>query len=131
MRLTAHRVVRPQTGETGLNAFCYLHGPYAWLDQPPREILDSPGVLANSAVEVAPPGNRVRSYLDVWAPDATPNSEIAHVVRSVGDLLEPQPLPLRVQSGSVSFHFDADQQLALGWRVELEMLLRQVLAVRA
>jgi hypothetical protein len=131
MRLTAHRVVRPQTGETGLNAFCYLHGPYAWLDQPPKEIVETPGVLVNAAVEVEPPGNRVRSYLDVWAPDATPNAEIAQAIRNAGDLLEARPLPLRVQSGSVSFHFDADRQLALGWRVELEVLLRQVLAVRA
>jgi len=130
MRLTAQRVVSPH-GKDGINAFCYLHGPHSWLDEPPPEIMNDPGRLANSHVEVEPPGNRVRSYLDVIAPDHVPSDKIARDVIDAVTVLSSEPLPLKVQSGDTTFIFNAELRLAAGWQGELKSLLWRALAVRA
>jgi hypothetical protein len=78
MYLVAQHVLSPAGRGEGVNAFCYLHGPdLAWLGVPPEGIPgQNPGVLTAQLISVAPPGNRVRSYLDVIAPDETPQAEI-------------------------------------------------------
>jgi hypothetical protein len=73
MRLTAQRVVSRE-GKGGINAFCYLHGPpQTWLDEPSPEVIKNPGHLTNSHVEIPPLDNRVRSFLDLIAPDHVPS----------------------------------------------------------
>lgn len=128
MHLVAQRVVSPQ-GTEGINAFCYLHGPYVWLNEPPPEIAHQPGSLVNSNIEIQPPGNRVRSYLDIWSPDSSPSRAIAYVILEPIDLFESKPLPLRVTNGNVFFEFNVDFALVEAWRVELEFLLWRALAV--
>ena len=76
MYLVAQRVLAP-AGTEGINAFCYVHGPYVWQGLPPAGIPDqNPGTLAAQTIVIRPPGNRVRSYLDVVAPDETSWSEL-------------------------------------------------------
>jgi hypothetical protein len=130
MRLTAQRVASPE-GKEGINAFCYLHGPQTWLDEPPAEVINNPGHLAHSHVEVLPPGNRVRSYLDVLAPDHVPSDKIARDVIDAVALLLNRSLPLQIHSGDTTFTFNAELRLAAGWQGELKTLLWHALAVRA
>ena len=129
MRLAAQRVIAP-AGTQGVNAFCYLHGPYRWLDRAPPEIAMNPGVLVNSHVEVPPPGNRVRSFLEILAPDATASQQLQSDISDSVSLFENQPFPLSVQIGSTSFQFNVERALAPAWHHEIEVLLHYALAVR-
>lgn len=129
MRLVAQRVLSAR-GLQGVNAFCYLHGAYVWLDRPPLHIMDAPGELVNSNITVQPPGNRVRSYLDIVTPDQTANQKILDDILNPIDLFANQPLPLNVQSGDTNFTFNIEQSLAPAWHRELEVLLHNALAVR-
>jgi hypothetical protein len=129
MRLAAQRVVSPG-GRQGVNAFCYLHGPHVWLDTPPPEIASHPGHLVESRIEVKPPGNRVRSYLEILAPDDTPSRAILEKALDIVGLLENRPLPLQVQSGEVGFEFNAELGLAAPWRYEFDVLLKRALDTR-
>ena len=129
MRLAAQRVVSPG-GQEGINAFYYLHGPYTWLDEPPAQITNNPGELVNERIVVSPPGNHVRSYLEILAADHTPSRRIARDVLDAVNLLESRPLPLNVRHGDTTFDFNAELRLAAAWRGELEALLWNALAVR-
>lgn len=129
MRLVAQRVISTR-GLQGVNAFCFLHGGYVWLDRPPAQILEAPGELVNSNIIVTPPGNRVQSYLDIVTPDQTPNQKILYDILNPIDLFANQPLPLTVQSGDTNFTFNIEQSLAPAWHREVEVLLHNALAVR-
>src|SRR4051812_4485674 len=102
MRLVAQRV-QSALGQQGINAFYYAHGPDVWLDKPPPEIAQSPGHLLNAHVEVRPPGNSVRSYLEIVAPDGVANGKIEADVVGCIDLFTERQLPLKVQSGDSTF----------------------------
>jgi len=134
MKLVAQRVVQAGVAphpRAGINAFCYLHGDLFWLDAPPPDL--GRGRLASQIVEVDPPiGNRVRSYLDITAPDATPNRQIVTAVQSGADFLADagQPPPWRFQHGEISFVFELEAALAAQWQVELRILLGYALSVR-
>lgn len=86
MFLTAHRVTSPSSGRSGINAFYYRHGDEVavdWTNPDPVAIGETePGILVGDAIEVAPGGNLVRSYLDVVAHDATP---VAAVEKALAD----------------------------------------------
>lgn len=114
----------------GINAFYYAHGPYVWRDSPPPEIKREPGHLINAHVAVAPPGNSVRSYLEIVAPDETPNATLEQSIAGSIDLFGATRLPLKVQSGDISFEFDVEQALAPAWRREIIVLLHSALVVR-
>lgn len=129
MRLVAQRV-RSRDGREGINAFCYHHGPHAWLDRAPPNIAANPGQLVNQHIEVRPPGNRVRSFIDILTPDATPTIQVERDVTSVVDLIEDRPFPLDMHSGDSTFQFNLELALAPAWRRELLTLLHHALAVR-
>lgn len=132
MKLVAQRVV--QAGvvpypATGINAFCYLHPGRTWLGEAPADL--GRGQLAAQIVEVEPPiGNRVRSYLEIMAPDTTPPMQLIGAVESGASFLADsgQHPPWRLQHGEVAFVFEAEKALAAQWQVELRMLLGYVLA---
>jgi len=130
MRLAAQRVMSAD-GRLGVNAFCYLHGPVVWLDQPPSEVTNARGQLVNYTSEVPPGGNKVLSYLDIVAPDDTPSRQLHRKINDSIDLFHEQPLPLHVQIQEISFEFNVDPRLAPGWREEMVVLLRAALAARA
>lgn len=134
MKLVAQRVVQPGTTphrRAGINAFCYLHGEVFWLDAPPQDL--GRGRLAGQIIEVSPPaGNRVRSYLEITAPDSTPDRQIISAVQSGADFLADagrQP-PWKFAHGEISFAFEVEAALSEQWQVELRMLLGYALAVR-
>lgn len=125
MHLIAQRVQSSQ-GQEGINAF--LHGPIGWLDRPPADL--QPGKLADSRVEMPPPGNRIRSFLEIVTPDVTPSRQVFRAILDRIDLFENKSFPLDVLIGDISFQFDLDLALAPGWRQELEFLLHHALAAR-
>lgn len=122
MYVSAQRVVA-MDGAEGVNAFFYRHGPLDWSGIPPDNIpYGNPGTLANSNVPVPPPGNRVRGYLDIVAPDGTPWSEIrqnlaAFVADAKGD-----HMPWEGIRGRCFFKIEIERGLASGWTEELASL---------
>lgn len=130
MKIVAQRVVRPSDGASGVNAYCYLHPGQQWLDEPPTDL--GRGTLSGKLIEIPPPGNRVRSYLDITTPDTTTNRAIAHVVITCADLLQSarKPLPWSLLSGETAFEFNLEQGLAEHWELELRVLLGYALQVR-
>jgi len=130
MYATAHRVVSPTTGDEGINAFHYLHG-YEW-DGAPDEFLPdkNPGTLLDESVAVPPPGNWVRSYLDVVAPDGTAPGEIARALAQASRTA-PASFPAVWTSGRLWFRFGLERALLPVWRHELSLLLENVTTVLA
>ena len=133
MLLTAHRVVHPDTHDEGINSFFYRHGPCVWDSLPPPEVFsgENPGELFESHVEIPPPGNRVRSFLDVVAPDETTEHEIR---RAVGIFLERShaaPLPWEGVVGRCLFRIGMESELAAAWRQEVASLYRKLTDLRA
>ncbi len=134
MRIVTHRVVQPGTSpyrSTGINAYCYVHPGRVWLDEPPQDL--GPGQLVNRIIEVDPPrGNRVRSFLDIIAPDSTSNRQIVSAIGDGASLLADtdHELPWNISHGEIRFSFNAEQALAEQWQIELKMLLGYALAVR-
>jgi hypothetical protein len=129
--LVAQRVVRPVDQATGINAYCYLHPGQRWLGKPPSDL--GRGKLDHWLVEVAPPsGNRIRSHLEITAPDGTSNQEIVEVVTNGSELLHARgdPLPWHLRHGETTLVFNLELGLANHWQLELRILLGYALQVR-
>ncbi len=130
MYLTAQRV-RSSEGAEGINAFQYAHGPDVWDGLPPRGMPDeNPGELVAQSILVPPPGNRVRSYLDVVAPDETAPSEIRPAFIAFISDAQRGPLPWIGISGRVFFRVGMEQPLAEQWQREIASLYRATEALR-
>lgn len=124
MYLTSHHVCAPSSGEEGVNTFLYLHGPLAW-EHPPAEIPDeNPGSLAAQSISVPPPGNRVRSYLDIVVPDDARWDEIRVGLMDFVGQSQPRPLPWTGISGRCFFRLGMELGLAQQWHKELAVLYR-------
>jgi hypothetical protein len=128
MYITAHHVVAPKDGSEGLNAFLYLHGKGQW-SAPPRPEED-PGELKRKLISVEPPGNRIRSYLDIVAPDPTSWGEIRQAFMQFVSESQRDPLPWARTLGQCLFRFGAEAELAKRWRTEIADLFRMTEAVR-
>jgi hypothetical protein len=130
MYATAHRVVSPTTRVEGVNTFYYLHDR-GWDGAPPLECMPEtdPGTLVDKAVAVPPPGNRVRSYLDILAPDGTTLQEIEHALTEVLSADTPTSLPAVWTSGRFWFRFGVELSLVPVWRHELQLLLESISAL--
>jgi hypothetical protein len=132
MKLVAQRVVSVTQGQklTGINSRCYSHPGREWLNEPPDDLGE--GELVNRHDQVRPGGNRVRSYLDIVAPDSTPNVTIEHSVRSTARFLAESrvQLPWAMSHADVFVEFNLEASLAAHWQIELETLLAHCLAVR-
>jgi hypothetical protein len=134
MHLVAQRVVQAGSHadrKTGVNAYCYYHSDTRWAEAPPPESLPR-GQLVGRIIEVSPSGNRVRSYLEVTAPDDTHDMQIIGVVQSGANQLaeKGEAPPWRLIHGEVSFSFDVEAALAEHWQIELRLLLGYALAAR-
>jgi hypothetical protein len=131
MYVTAHHVVAPTGGAEGINSFCYEHGPGDW-GVPPAEIPDQePGELAYENISVPPPGNRVRSYLDVVAPDSAPWAEIRQSFLTFVTQVQRRPLPWVGVVGRCLFRIGLEGGLAADWQQEIAELYRAAQAARA
>lgn len=127
MFLTSQRVVSPSSGQEGINAFLYLHG--AGLSAVPPQSTDL-GRLVAQSVSVPPPGNRIRSYFDIWAPDdiAWPDVRIA-MMNFVGSS-QPRPLPWEGIADQCFLRLGMELSLAQRWQGELAALFRAAQALR-
>lgn len=131
MYLTAQRVQRPNTHEEGINAFYYMHGPYVWDGLPPDGIPDeNRGELARSSIAVTPPGNRVRSYLDIVAPDETPWTEIRPALVAFVSEAQREEMPWSGVVGRCLFRVSMDAALTSDWQRELVALYSAAQSVR-
>lgn len=131
MYLTAQHIRSPMTGHEGINAFYYQHGPHVWQGLPPLGIPDeNPGELTAQTVTIAPPGNRIRSYLDLAAPDETSWPEIRPAFIAFVSEAQRRPFPWEGIFGRCFFRLGMDRALAQQWQHEVAELYRAVQAVR-
>ena len=129
MYLTAQHV-RSVLGQEGINAFRYIHGGYVWYGLPPQGIPDqNPGVLVEQIINLPPPGNVVRSYLDIIAPDEVFWPEIRPAFFAFVSQAQLQPFPWQGVFGRCSFRVGMDFSLVNVWRYEIAHLYRAIEAV--
>jgi hypothetical protein len=123
MYLTAQRV-RDLEGHEGTNAFYYWSGVDVWSSAyyPPLTPDRDPGELVHPIITLLPPGNRVRSYLDVVATDLTPSGTIRHAFAMADGRALPDRLPFTIEIASCWFRFGAEHGLASMWRQEFRRL---------
>jgi hypothetical protein len=130
MFLVAQHVLRPQTGEEGINAFHYVHHVDDWAG-PPAAIPDQdPGELVNKTIAVAPGGNRVRSYLDIVAPDKASSVGIRQSLLVFLLDHEQGPLPWVGDVTQYRFRIGMEDQLAQNWRHEIGALYSAAMKAR-
>lgn len=131
MYLTAHRVVSPTNQREGVNAFVYRHEALDWDAAPPVEIPEhNPGTLVAQSISVPPPGNRVRSYLDIVAPNDSRWAEVHVALMAFLGRERHKALPWRGRSGRCYFELGMEHQLAPRWIGELAILYRAAQALR-
>ena len=130
MYLTAQRVLAPDGKRQAINSFFYLHH-CEWRPSQAASFRpeSNPGTLVDDAIELSPPGNRVRSYLDVVAPDGTSPAALAHSFEKLVTGGGPLKFPLEMSVGRVWFRFDTERTIRPAWRHELRTLFRHALAV--
>jgi hypothetical protein len=123
MYLAAQRVVAPKSKQTGINAFLYAHGGRRW-HVPPSDIPDrDPGRLERKSIVVKPPGNRVRSYLDIIAPDDLKAEELQRRLMAFLRRMQGSPFPWEAVEGPCLFRIGMDAELAkAGWSREVAAL---------
>jgi hypothetical protein len=125
--LTAHRVVSTTSGIEGVNAFYHVHGT-GWtdLDSDPET---APGQLVRINRALPAGGNRVRSYLDVIAPDMTSPGAI------IGDFQHfvlghsPEQFPCEFRGAVARVRMGIERSLAASWRAEAQRLFYECLHV--
>ena len=112
MYVTAHRVSRQETGETGINAFLYLQGFQAHLVTSAWTAMDiervtanEPGTLASTNCPMAQGGNTVMSYLDVIAPDGTSAQAITSAFEAFALVIGTDEMPIMRISNNVAINF--------------------------
>jgi hypothetical protein len=130
MYLTAQHVQAPG-GAEGINAFRYAHGAdRIWEGLPPDGIPDrDPGSLVARNVVVPPPGNRIRSYLDIVAPDDTSWSEIRSALIVFLSEAQRRPFPWVGVSGRAFFRVGLERALSTRWQREIAGLVHAVRTV--
>ncbi|MBM4394450.1 MAG: hypothetical protein FJ087_02020 [Deltaproteobacteria bacterium] len=111
-------------GAEGVNVFHYHHGPIDWSGVPPEGIpYEKPGALVAESVVVPPPGNRVRAYLDISAPDDADWTEIQHSLVAFVAATEGDSLPWEGIHGRCFFRVELEHDLAADWRRALGSLI--------
>lgn len=79
---------------------------------------------------MVPPGNRVRSYLDIVAPDDTPWTEIRSAFIAFASDAQALQMPWSGVVGRCLFRVEMDAALASQWQAELAELYRVATTVR-
>lgn len=129
MYLTAQRVTS-QHGDEGINSFYYVHSR-EWQGGPPSGIPDQdPGVLVGQSVMVPPPGNRVRSYLDLVTSDDASWDEIRPAFITFVSEMQLHPLPWSRVVDRCFFRVGMESALAQQWQREIANLYRAAQTAR-
>lgn len=119
MQLTAQRVISPVSKQHGINVYFYIHGDYTW--HGPADHLPK-AMFCDSIITVHPPGNRVRSYIDIISPDTSSRQEVARAFEIFVGAVPRLGLPARCYDNATTFEFNAEQSLAQVWGIELRQL---------
>ena len=130
MYLTSHHVRAPSTKQEGVNSFLYVHGAQTWQEPPPGVPDENPGTLLAQSISIRPPGNRVRSYLDVVAPDEVKWDEVRIGFMDFVGRSQRNPLPWNGLSGRCYFRIGMELGLAQKWHKEIAILYRASQALR-
>lgn len=130
MYLTSHHVVSPSRANEGVNTFLYLHGANTWTEPPPEIPDQNPGTLAAQSISLPPPGNSVRSYLDIIAPDETRWEEVRVGLMEFVGIHQLSALPWNGRAGRCFFRLGMELGLTNQWQKELAVLYRASQALR-
>ena len=132
MYVCAQRVAQSlaRGGAEGINAFYYVHKQDPWSGNSQRPLLPevNPGVLVDSLIEVPPPGNDVRTYLDVVAADEV---SLLQVIRAMRHHAPPTRFPVEWTSEGVWCRSGIERALEDNWENELEQLMARVILLLA
>jgi hypothetical protein len=113
--------------QDGINAYCHEHGVREdWQWEPPAGVPDDdPGTMLEHLTRVTVQGRgRVRSYLDIAAPDGSPASILPRVKLMITALLRTgAQFPLILVSGPIFARFEVEEALRHDWRAELRRLV--------
>lgn len=127
MYLTAQRVTSATSNADGINAFYHVHrDDWVGRDVNPE---DAPGYLVTRRLAVDPGGNRVRSYLDVLAPDTTSPSLIIADFQQFVTGPVPDRFPHEFAGKVATFRMAVERSLAASWRAEGLRLFNECLQV--
>lgn len=131
MYLTTHHVVSPASLREGVNVFLYLHGAYTWDGPPPPGVPEeNPGALTAQSISIPPPGNRVRSFLDIVIPDEAKWEEVRVGLMDFVGRSQRSPMPWSGHSGRCFFRVGMDLGLTSQWHREIAILYRAAQALR-
>jgi hypothetical protein len=125
MLLTAHRV-RSAQGLTGINVYVYRHPAGAW-DPSALDAMERAAELAGQVFEVPPGGNRLTSYLDVFAAEGTHAADIARAAAAVRSGPDPTAFPAEFAKGGVIFRLGLAFGLVPSWRNEFTDLVSRLM----
>jgi hypothetical protein len=113
--------------QSGINAYLHEHGPRTdWQWEPPPGVPDrDPGTVVENRTRVTVQGlGRVRSYLDIAAPDGLPVAQLERVHDILTATLRAGgQFPLVIVSGPLFIRFEVEGALRHDWRAELRRLL--------
>ncbi|HEX5752511.1 MAG TPA: hypothetical protein VFZ09_40270 [Archangium sp.] len=123
MYATAHRVSR--NGQTGVNAFLYLHGrDFPWPENASSLPDTKPGTPTDrQSISVPPGSNPVHSYLDVVAPDGTPRAILLEALKLFRQDVSERSNPALFVFGEVTLRFGVRIGLESERDSELDRLL--------
>lgn len=123
MYLTAQRPVTDPVELLGINAYLYHHG-FTWSGHPPQPL---PPLVFVRGHESAPRGllqvRRVRSYLDVVAPDDASLDEVRRAIAHLHGSIASQPAPSwHHLCGRCRVEFGLEAALSKAWHAEYHWL---------
>ena len=128
MYWTAHRVTQGTAEE--VHVFVHEHGAdFQWPADASRLPEEAPGALIHQRTgALIPGGNRVRSYLDVLAPDflgdGLPSIELQRLIGSIDT--QPNPTVWIGVGGQVTIRFGCEQALDAERSGEIRTLARAI-----
>ncbi len=121
MFLTAHRVVHGT--DHGINAYLYWHGRDI-SGEDPATLLDAPpGVLQLRLIGLPPPGNVVRSFVDIVLPDQSTRVQIEAILDLLDHAKQPEAFPAVWRFGFAAARANMELRLAPIWQEEVAELV--------
>ncbi len=126
MLVTAQRVVAP-AGLVGINVYLYQHDSGQPWTPDDLDALEAHATLTRHHFQVDPGGNRVRSYLDVFAPEGTTAAELLPWFRRLTRTSSSPSFPLTDKEGPAVLRFNLDLGLVPTWRDEFTDLAADIL----
>lgn len=125
MILSAQRV-QSASGEEAVHC-THLRQELAAVESPADRFY-RPGILTWQHRPLAQPGNRVRSFVDIAAPEDLSADELLQAITTLV-ALEAPPQTFAANGSRVAFQLDMEANLRQNWRKEVLYLIHQLLEV--